>query len=908
MGGRDTGVPAGAGHSWRLLRRYRTGALAVVIASAVLAVAVTALFLVGLPGPLLPGPTGAAMGMVLALVVGAAAAATARLWGGLGGRLLAQTERLSALADEHQLLMEHSGDMVFRTNLQGEYTFVSPGVERITGYSVAEWVTGWRGYLTDDDHNTLALARSRDALAEGRTQHPYQLNLWHKNGSTVVLEVNERPYREDGAVAGVIGVARDVTERKRAETALARTVVEWIYAMDFVEDAVCLLDPHQRVVRGNRAFYNLLGVEAGDAEGASLERVFRPAGGACRLFREERARLQDGHTVLEVEDPRNLMGRPMEATLRIMRGDGEEVQGMVLALSDLTRSRRIEEEQLLAASVFEGSLEGILIVDGQRRIVKANRAFTDMTGYGDEDLAQHQPGLLLARRNPAGLYREMWRTLRRTGSWQGELWLERREGGAFPTWWNVRALRGPAGRVQRYIAMCFDITEKKQSEERIHYLANFDAVTGLPNRVLFQDRLHHALERAGRARERVGLLFLDLDRFKDVNDTLGHSAGDSLLKQAANRIREEVRRQDTVCRLGGDEFTIILESMAEPQEAALVAEKVLGAVARPFRVEGHEVFATASIGISLYPADGRDVSTLLKNADTAMYRSKEHGRNRFQYYTREMTVSARERLATEVALRYALQREEFALHYQPQVDLHSGEVVGAEALIRWQRPGHGMVPPDHFIPVAEDSRLITAIGEWVLETACRQYQAWAAAGRAPGRVAVNLSAPQFADRRLVRQVLRVLDETGMSPRHLEVEITESTLMESRERVVRVLEELHEIGVQIAIDDFGTGYSSLGYLKRFPIQRLKVDRSFVRELPQDRDDGAITGAIIAMSRQLGIDVIAEGVESRAQVDYLRELGCQEVQGYYCSRPLEVADFETFLATRHFSLRPLLGLAV
>ncbi len=472
---------------------------------------------------------------------------------------------------------------------------------------------------------------------------------------------------------------------------------------------------------------------------------------------------------------------------------------------------------------------------------------------------------------------------------------------------QARTKRDANDRVLLLLGAAQDVTERREIEDRIRDLAYFDGLTGLPNRRLFQEKLHPALEAARRHRRTAALLFLDLDRFKRINDTMGHTAGDDLLREAAQRISQCIRMTDCVvrpggqdrdflvARLGGDEFIVLLSEIERVQDAARVARRVIDSLLRPFTLGGQEVFISGSIGIAIYPLDGEDPETLLKNADTAMYHAKDQGRNNYQFYTESMNASAFERLVLETNLRRALEREEFALHFQPQVCLRTGQVTGAEALVRWQHPDLGLVPPSGFIGIAEETGLITALGHWVLRAACSQGRQWQEAGRDDLRIAVNVSSRQFAQKGFAGMVARVLNETGMNPARLDLELTETYLMEDAEESLSVLRDLKALGVLLSIDDFGTGYSSLGYLRRLPIDALKVDRSFLAGVPGDDDRTTITNAIIALGRSLRLRVIAEGVESGHQLAFLRDQGCDEIQGYLVSRPVPAERFAEFLAS-------------
>ena len=437
-----------------------------------------------------------------------------------------------------------------------------------------------------------------------------------------------------------------------------------------------------------------------------------------------------------------------------------------------------------------------------------------------------------------------------------------------------------------------DLEERKRVEQSIRHMAHHDALTGLPNRSLFRDRLTHAMAQADRYHQRLAVMFLDLDRFKAINDTLGHNVGDQLLKIAAERLRSCVRDSDTVARLGGDEFTVIVEDIVEDHDAAAVAQKILDTLSQPFNLYGHEVFISVSVGVTLYPSDDENADNLLRNADSAMYRAKEFGRNNFQFYVAEMNIKARERLRLESSLRRALDRNEFMLYYQPRVSLESGRVIGAEALLRWRHPEMGLVPPSEFIPILDETGMIIPVGDWALREACRQNREWQDSGLPPIRVAVNLSVRQFIQKDLADTIVRALEAANLSAEHLEVEITEDLFLEHNQTNIITLARLKNMGIHISIDDFGTGYSSLSYLKRLPIDTLKIDQSFVRDIG-DPDNKAIASAIIAMAASLRLNVLAEGVETDEQLAFLRAQGCNEIQGFSFSHPLPADEFAQLL---------------
>jgi diguanylate cyclase (GGDEF)-like protein/PAS domain S-box-containing protein len=563
---------------------------------------------------------------------------------------------------------------------------------------------------------------------------------------------------------------------------------------------------------------------------------------------------------------------------------------------DITERKRAEDTRRQWAMAFESTRDGVVITDTRARIQAVNRAFSEITGHVPQDVLGHTPRLLQSGLHNAAFYAAMWRSVRETGSWQGEVWNRRRNGDVYPQWLTISAVRDEAGELSNYVGVFTDITRIKRSEAELERLAHYDPLTDLPNRRLLQLRLEHAIERGHRRRSSTAILYLDLDGFKTVNDSLGHPAGDELLVCMAKRMRARMREEDTLGRLGGDEFLIVLESLREPGEAAVVARDVLHAVAEPMRLAGgYEAYVTASIGISVHPDDGSTSAVeMLRDADAAMYRAKDQGRNRFCFYTSDLHAEAVAKLELEASLSRALERHEFLLHFQPQVAAKTGRLVGAEALLRWQRNGGPLVPPGEFLPVAERSSLILAIGNWVIETACRQLRRWMDAGQAAPRLAINVSARQFDAGDLDVVLDQALKRHRVPPQCLEVELTESMLMERPQAAEAMLRRLKAIGVTLALDDFGTGYSSLGYLKRFPIDTLKIDQSFVRSIGQGPDGSTIVDAIIGLARRLQLRVVAEGVETAAQADYLQRQGCDELQGYHFGRPLPCAAFDRVVA--------------
>lgn len=555
------------------------------------------------------------------------------------------------------------------------------------------------------------------------------------------------------------------------------------------------------------------------------------------------------------------------------------------------RSKALSETEL-AAKVFEDSLQAIVITDRDGRILRINPMFTEMTDFEQKDVLGRPITMIESEIHTADFFSEMWQDLRSEGSWVGEVWKLRKNGETFATWQSASAVDSDTGEHLSYIFMFQDITDRKLFSSRLEQLAHYDPLTHLPNRRLLTDRVEHAIQRTDRNESEHALLFIDLDHFKRVNDTVGHTSGDRLLIIVAERLLECVRSSDTVARLGGDEFAVLLEDI-EPMDAERVADKILATLTDPISLDNRDWHIGASIGISLSPRDGTDMATLLKNADTAMYRAKADGRHCFRFFDEGMAEQAALQVARETALHLAVETQEFTVHYQPQVEMSTGRIVGVEALIRWQQDDT-LIGPMEFIPLAEETGLIVPIGRWVMTTACRDMRTLRDEGFRDIKLAVNISAVELRQPDFIEQILLGLAETGLPPSSLELEITESTMMVDVHRVTLTLDALAATGINMSIDDFGTGYSSLSYLKQLPVDYIKVDRSFVRDVPKDKEDCTIVRAIVTMTHTLDKQVVAEGVETQEQLDFLRSEDCDICQGYLISRPLPLDELRHLLA--------------
>lgn len=596
------------------------------------------------------------------------------------------------------------------------------------------------------------------------------------------------------------------------------------------------------------------------------------------------------HKIRNIESGRVI---PIEVSYSATEWGNHSVR--LAIIRDISERVQAERDLRVAANAMSGMVEGVIITDARWRCVSINRAFTDITGYSEADVIGKRPRYPRSRHNDATLLRSIWKAIRKSGRWQGEIWNQRKNGEPYPELLSVSAVEDENGKITHYVGVFNDISAYKEYERRLQHLAHHDALTKLPNRAAFEEHCERALERARRERTQLALLFIDLDGFKSVNDIYGHAVGDRLLETVGQRINGTIRGDDALARVGGDEFTVLLHDIAGPESAAQVAHKLLDVLAQEIQVDGQEISIFASIGISFFPSDAGDVQTLVTHADTAMYEAKNRGRNNVQLFTSDMASDTSSRMLLSQGLKQAIDKSQFELHYQPCVILASGEIASVEALLRWNHPTLGQVSPATFIPLAEEIGLINRIGDWVLRTACEQGMQWLNSGYDPVSIAVNVSPSSFWDPEFPAKIAVALNETGWPADSLCLEITENTIMHKKNPEI-TLGELHAMGVRLAIDDFGVGYSSLNYLKRFPVHYLKIDRDFTKGIPGDGSDVAITKAIIALARNLNLQVVAEGIETEAQYRFMRDEGCDQGQGYMFSRPLPAVEIERLFRQR------------
>lgn len=688
-------------------------------------------------------------------------------------------------------------------------------------------------------------------------------------------------------------VVRDISGRKQAEEALQ---AQKALLFDIVENAPSLIyvyDTEGKLRLCNRMFEQAAGYTFDEMEGKTRESHLPYAEAKALRNNDKKVILTDAS--LRFEDRLEHRGATHTylTTKCVLRGPNGEASGVLGISTDITEIRQNTEQLRLAGIVLDNTADGVIITNARGHILSINAAYIKISGFSAAESIGFKPNILMSEKQTNGFYRGIIKSLKTTGFWRGELWNRRKSGELYPEWLTINTVYDDTGKVINYVAVFSDISAINQSQSELERMSHYDPVTALPNRSLFHERLQHSLDLSLSYNQSLAVVVLDLDGFKTVNDSLGHSLGDLLLQQAAARFLSCVRAEDTVSRLGGDEFALILNNLTHPTDAIIIAKKLLTSLQEPFDLKGTSTLLTASIGISIAPHDSETPEQLLRQADTAMYGAKEGGRNDYRFYQPEMTLRAQERLNSERFLRRAVLHREFEVWYQPKINLQNHTIEGAEALIRWRDPIQGLVSPAEFIPLAETTGLIIQIGEQVIDAVCRDIRRWTDLDIRHGVIAINVATLQIDRSDFVETIRSALDEYDLSASVLEVEVTESLMMASPEHSREVLSTLQSLGITTAIDDFGTGYSSLAYLKLLPINSLKIDRTFISDLPHDPRDVAITKTIVELGHALGFKIIAEGVETEEQNRFLREIGCDQGQGYLYGRPMPAADFEIWL---------------
>lgn len=796
-------------------------------------------------------------------------------------------ERISHLSQA----LESTSEFIGIGDTNANITFANQAWLRALGYSEQE-------LLGQSFHFILSPNNSAKFIAEIDTQT--FAGGWRgeclqrrKDGTDLPVLLSTGLLKDqEGRVAGVFGIARDITERKHAEQEILFKNVLLEAQAETTIDAILAVDEANHIILSNRQFATMWSVPRGmvrAGDDAQLLQFVTNQIAAPQRFLEKVAHLYT-HREEKSQDEVHLKdGRVLDRYSSPLIDSAGTYRGRIWYFRDITERVKSEERLQLWSRVLDQSGEGIFVCDKDERILLVNQAFERLTGFSADDAVGKTPRILQSGLQDRAFYADVWKSVLETGTWRGEMWNRRKSGELYVEWLSISAVLDREGSVTHFIGIFSDITVRKQAEERIVHLAHYDALTDLPNRVLLMDRLSQLTKAAQRRKTRVAVVFIDLDRFKEVNDSLGHDAGDLLLQTLAKRLSAAVRDEDTVARIGGDEFVVVFQGLRLAQDVADLAQKLLSCLEAPVSLSGYELAVTASMGISLFPDDATNGQELIRNADAAMYQAKAAGRNAYMFYTGDLNQRALEMLSMENDIRRAIERREFVLYYQPQIDIVSGSVVGAEALIRWNHPDLGLLMPAKFISIAEERGLIVSIGSWVLEEASRQSAAWRNSRGLAIPIAVNVSTVQFRQKDFVEQIANTVRKHGITPNCLELELTERIVMRDAEATVEILQKLHGMGFQLSIDDFGTGYSSLSYLQRFPIDKIKIDQSFVI----DKSAESIVAAIVGLARSLKLKVIAEGVQTMQQLETLLALGCDEAQGFFFSPALAPEEFEKLL---------------
>ncbi len=796
-------------------------------------------------------------------------------------------------SERYKHIFDNSSDGFWVVDLNGNLLEANQAYADMSGFSVDELANMHVTALDVLDDEQKVAARIEKLLDQGRDR--FETQHRHKNGHLFEVDVSIKFIRETNEVFAFF---RDNSERRLYEQSLRESEEKYRRLFENACDLAYGTDLNGVFTAISESLLEVTGYRREELMNTPITKILTPKNlelaqrmTTAKLAAEKQVTRYE----LEITDKD---GRqiPLElvTTLSYKNGVPAGVQGIG---RDISERRQFETDLRIAATAFE-SQESLVITDADSVILRVNKAFTECTGYSAEEVVGQTPRIFKSGRHDADFYRSVWGSIHRTGTWQGEIWDRRKSGEIYPKWLTISAVKGNDGVVTHYVGSHIDITERKAAEEKIRQLAFHDPLTRLPNRQLLLDRLQHSLVSSARSGRKGALLFLDLDNFKTLNDTLGHAMGDLLLQQASERLTTCIREGDTVARLGGDEFVVMLENLSAQtivaaEQAEAVGGMILASLSQPYQLDSHTFRCTGSIGATIFSGDHQESEELLKQADIAMYEAKKAGRDNLRFFDHKMQDTINARAALEAELHKALESRQFRLHYQIQIH-RSRRALGAEALIRWNHPTRGLLSPADFIPLAEDTGLIMPIGKWVLHTACAQLNAWANDEQTRNLVlAVNISARQFHQPDFVAQVLTAMQRNAINPNLLKLELTESLLLEDIEDTVATMNALKATGVQLSLDDFGTGYSSLQYLKVLPLDQIKIDRSFVRDVASNNNDAAIVQTIIAMAETLDLDVIAEGVETEAQLEFLKLRGCHAYQGYLFGKPVPIEQFKVSL---------------
>lgn len=787
-------------------------------------------------------------------------------------------------------ITNNTKDWIWEMDSDGRYTYASPVVEKVIGYRQEE-VLG--RYFFDFFHNDekeqlknamFAILSLREAFQGFVTQ-----NI-KKDDSLVILEMSGVPIMDaNHSLLGYRGANRDVTEQNKWEERIRQSEHRFKLLFNNVFDAIIMSDDKGNILDTNKAATRLLHFTKEEMQHLSLFDIHKDQ----ELLQKSIDNIlnQESDYIGETE-LQNKYKQTIIAEIGGVFFKTEDQVYLVTSYRDITERKKVEEKLKLSDKVFENTLEGIIVTDAQENILSVNPAFTSIYGYFPEEVRGKHLSFLRSNKHKNDFITTIEASIENYGQWMGEIWHVRKDGEEFPLWLTISAIYDENGKINQLVSVFNDITELKEKEDQIRHQAYHDPLTDLPNRLLFNDRLKLEIAHSKRYQKMIGVLFLDLDRFKNINDNLGHGAGDLLLKQVAERISTHIREGDTVARMGGDEFTLIISEIAKPEDAAIISQRILHEIKKPYMIEGKKLYITASIGICIFPNDGEDEKTLTKNADMAMYRAKEEGRDNYQFFTVDLNIRAQKRLSLENDLRNAVKNMDFLLYYQPRINVKLNRITGVEALLRWNHPVKGLIYPKEFLHLAEETGLILPISEYVLYQACKNNKNWQSQGLPSVPISVNISALQIQQKNLAEMITNILDYTGLDPAYLMIEILENRIIEYIDVSITTLKKLKEMGVSIAIDDFGSGYSSLSSLRKLNIDTLKIDASFVQEIHINSDSLAIIETMINLSKGLKLKVIAEGVETEQQKRLLKKKKCYEMQGFYFSKPLteyELIDF-------------------